>query len=154
MGFKERKAFAGHLQMNSETLGGYERGDTFPDQDFLTRYKKEFSVNLDWLITGEGTMFSSAAELVRQASFEGVADGTGGERTSRTALEHVRAAENSAAHSVDQERLQAAIEAVEEGLDGRRVAPKIKAELTIAAYDLLTDSSAEVRARVIRLVKG
>lgn len=154
LGFRERKPFASKLDMHPDTLGGYERGDTMPDFSFLTRYKREFSVNLDWLITGEGTMFTSAAELVRQASFEGTGDRMGSERPSLTALEHVRAAEHRATHSVDLVRLEAAIEAVEEGLHGRRVAPKIKAELTIAAYDLLTDSSAEVRARVIRLVKG
>ena len=43
--------------MHPDTLGGYERGDTFPDQDFLARYKLEFSVNLGWLFTGEGPMF-------------------------------------------------------------------------------------------------
>lgn len=57
LGYKDRKAFAAVLAMNPETLGGYERGDTIPDHSFLTRYKHDFSVNLDWLITGEGTMF-------------------------------------------------------------------------------------------------
>ena len=57
LGHKERKGFAGVLGINPETLGGYERGDTFPDQDFLRRYRHEFSVNLDWLITGEGEKF-------------------------------------------------------------------------------------------------
>lgn len=57
LGHKERKAFAGLLGMHPDTLGGYERGDTFPDQAFLARYKLDFSVNLDWLIAGEGEMF-------------------------------------------------------------------------------------------------
>lgn len=46
--------------MNPETLGGYERGDSSPDMQFLARYKQDFSVNLDWLITGEGDMFQSS----------------------------------------------------------------------------------------------
>lgn len=52
------------------------------------------------------------------------------------------------------DRLAAAIEAVEEGLSGRQVPARVKAELTIAAYDLLTEATAENRARVMRLVKG
>lgn len=59
IGFKERKAFAATLNMHPDTLGGYERGDNFPDQAFLQRYKRDFSVNLDWLITGEGEMFAT-----------------------------------------------------------------------------------------------
>lgn len=59
LGYKERKAFAGILGMHPDTLGGYERGDTFPDQAFLSRYKLDFSVNLDWLITGEGESFQT-----------------------------------------------------------------------------------------------
>ena len=47
--------------MNAETLGGYERGDSQPDLVFLASYKQRFSVNLDWLITGEGDMFLSVA---------------------------------------------------------------------------------------------
>jgi transcriptional regulator with XRE-family HTH domain len=57
LGHSSRKAFAAILGMHPDTLGGYERGDTFPDQGFLTRYKRDFSVNLDWLISGEGEMF-------------------------------------------------------------------------------------------------
>jgi phage repressor protein C with HTH and peptisase S24 domain len=46
------------LDMNPETLGGYERGDSVPDLDFLLMYKQRFSVNLDWLISGEGEPFT------------------------------------------------------------------------------------------------
>ncbi|MEB3417588.1 XRE family transcriptional regulator [Salipiger marinus] len=57
LGAKDRKSFAKILGMNAETLGGYERGDTEPDQAFLARYKQDFSVNLNWLLTGDGEMF-------------------------------------------------------------------------------------------------
>jgi len=66
LGYKERKAFAVKLGMHPETLGGYERGDNFPDQAFLLRYKQEFSVNIDWLVTGEGEMFASPASFDMQ----------------------------------------------------------------------------------------
>lgn len=58
VGYSARLPFAQLLGMNPETLGGYERGDSIPDLDFLAMYKQRFSVNLDWLITGEGEMFS------------------------------------------------------------------------------------------------
>lgn len=47
--------------MHPDTLGGYERGDSQPDFAFLEMYKRRFSVNLDWLITGEGEMFLPGA---------------------------------------------------------------------------------------------
>lgn len=62
LGAKDRKSFAKQIGMNAETLGGYERGDSEPDRDFLTRYKHDFSVNLNWLITGEGEMFVDGAD--------------------------------------------------------------------------------------------
>ena len=64
LGFNERKAFAALLGVNAETLGGYERGDNMPNHEFLTRYKHEFSVNLDWLITGDGEMRLPGAEIL------------------------------------------------------------------------------------------
>jgi len=41
-----------------ETLGNYERGRTFPDQDMLARLKEVLGVSLDWLVTGKGAMQS------------------------------------------------------------------------------------------------
>ena len=73
LGIKDRKAFAKNLGMNPETLGGYERGDSMPDHAFLTRYKQDFAVNLDWLITGEGEPFlttSADAEVPSNGSSE------------------------------------------------------------------------------------
>ena len=68
VGFKERKAFAQKLGMNAETLGGYERGDAQPDYEFVVMYKKEFSVNIDWLITGEGEMFDGPRSVAPPAN--------------------------------------------------------------------------------------
>lgn len=58
VGYPSRKPFADVLGVHPETLGGYERGDSIPDLDFLQLYKQRFSVFLDWLITGEGQMFT------------------------------------------------------------------------------------------------
>ncbi|ADZ70083.1 Peptidase, S24 family [Polymorphum gilvum SL003B-26A1] len=56
--------------MNSETLGGYERGDTSPDLDFLAMYKQRFSVNLNWLIAGEGEMFAGMHAAGQPTGYE------------------------------------------------------------------------------------
>jgi phage repressor protein C with HTH and peptisase S24 domain len=58
LGCAARLPFAQSLEMHPDTLGGYERGDSTPDYDFLSMYKRRFGVNLDWLITGDGPMFT------------------------------------------------------------------------------------------------
>lgn len=55
-GFKTRKELAATLEMNAETLGGYERGTSIPDHAFLKLYKDRFGISIDWLVTGEGEM--------------------------------------------------------------------------------------------------
>jgi phage repressor protein C with HTH and peptisase S24 domain len=59
--YPSRAALAAELEMNPETLGGYERGDSNPDLDLLGLYSQRFSVNLNWVLTGEGDMFASAS---------------------------------------------------------------------------------------------
>ncbi|MGV1939488.1 S24 family peptidase [Agrobacterium sp. 22-211-1] len=89
LGFPHRKAFAEKLEMNAETLGGYERGDSAPDLEFLATYKQRFSVNMDWLITGDGDMFSPR-EVIR-AIADHVTDPTSGSGAFLTAVaRHVR----------------------------------------------------------------
>lgn len=53
-------------------------------------------------------------------------------------------------------RLKDAIEAVEAGLDAldRRASPDVKAELVLAAYDLLAQEGENATAQIIRLVKA
>lgn len=53
-----------------ETLGNYERGRTFPDQDMLGRMKAVLGVSLDWLITGEGTMRSGCPSPTEAAALD------------------------------------------------------------------------------------
>lgn len=61
VGFPNRKPFAEVLGVHPETLGGYERGDSTPDLEFLALYKQRFSVLIDWLVTGDGQMFTPSA---------------------------------------------------------------------------------------------
>ncbi len=126
MGYKDRKPFAAQIALNPETLGGYERGDTFPSEQFLERYNSEFSVNLNWLISGAGSMFQGQQES------------------------------QSIRSGPDYDRLELAIETIERGLaDAGKVAtPPVKAGLTIAAYELLEEPSERAVTNVLRLVKG
>lgn len=61
---------------------------------------------------------------------------------------------SAAAQGIDAVRLTIAIEAVEEGLEEtrRRLAPRKKAELVMAAYELINQTS-QSRDNVIRLVR-
>lgn len=49
--------FADKLKMKQSTIYNYIKGRT-PNAETLFRIKKIFGVNLNWLITGEGEMFS------------------------------------------------------------------------------------------------
>lgn len=127
LGFVQRKNFAEVLGVHPETLGGYERGDTNPDPDFLARYKQDFSVSLDWLVAGEGEMFSSAD-----------------------------AAQTIQNTPIDLRRLTEAIAVIEQGLaeTKRTVPPAIKAELVEAAYEMLEEPTEKRVHQILRLVKG
>lgn len=61
IGFFTRKNFADYLKMHPDTLGSYERGDSIPNANFLEMCQRNYSVNLNWLFTGEGEMFANAA---------------------------------------------------------------------------------------------
>ena len=54
------------------------------------------------------------------------------------------------------ERLATAIEAVEEGLEAidRTASPRVKAELVLAAYDILASQGESASAEIIRLIRA
>jgi len=56
----------------------------------------------------------------------------------------------------DCKRLEAAIEAVEKGLEAakRIMAPAKKAELILVAYDLLAEAKEDTKAQIIRFVRA
>lgn len=147
-----RDEFAQHLGISSKTLANYERGDTQPDADALAAYRRVARADTNWLVTGDGQMFETAADTIAKQT---AADLAGPPIPKVSALETLRVlAPRRDETGPDQARLAAAIEAVEEGLAGRHVAPAVKAELTIAAYHLLAVATEDSRAQVIRLVKG
>lgn len=82
-----------------------------------------FGVNIIWLLTGEGEMFSQSSPT------------------------------GAGALMLDRAAMKMAIEALEEGLNDRSLPSNLKADLVLAAYDLLlTDNSN--KDSVIRLVRA
>jgi transcriptional regulator with XRE-family HTH domain len=59
--------FAHRLGADKNTVGRYERGERHPDSEYLAAVRTEFSINLDWLISGEGEMRPGGAEAPRPA---------------------------------------------------------------------------------------
>lgn len=55
---ESQEAFARKLNVNNSTLSKYEVDLRRPDPDFFVKIKKISGVDLNWLIVGEGEMFS------------------------------------------------------------------------------------------------
>lgn len=107
LGDEERGRFAAKIGLPKNTLANYELGINEPPVSVLVKYQELFGVDIRWLATGEGEMFSSL-----QSNNVG------------TAL-------------LDRDVMQIAIEAVEEGLAGRPFPADKKAKLILAGYDLI-----------------
>lgn len=129
---REVRATLGFTQEQFAELGGvkkqaqsmYESGKRFPDAEYLTA------------IAGAG------ADVLYILT---------GERRSSVPLP-----EASQLPPRLRERLASAISAVEAGLEAvnRGASPKIKAELIMAAYDILSRDGEAATAQIIRLVKA
>jgi transcriptional regulator with XRE-family HTH domain len=113
---------AATLGLSGSTYQNYERDVRAPNTEGWEAFVRA-GINANWLLTGEGPML--LADLTR-----------------------------SPAGALDMERLQMAIEATEEGLRAakREMTPSKKAELILAVYDLLEESSVS-KERVLKLVK-
>ena len=55
-----QQEFADRIGLNRNTLAGYEIGKSVPMEPIILSICREFSVNEQWLRTGEGEMFSSS----------------------------------------------------------------------------------------------
>lgn len=62
LGFTERKQFAKHFDIPETTMRNYETGLREPPSSILRIYKKRCGISLDWLVTGEGEMFTDVAK--------------------------------------------------------------------------------------------
>ncbi|MBB4077046.1 transcriptional regulator with XRE-family HTH domain [Bartonella fuyuanensis] len=62
LGFAERKQFAKHLGITAGSIGTYETGISEPTASVLSKYQEVCGISLDWLVTGNGEMFSDMAK--------------------------------------------------------------------------------------------
>ena len=106
------------------TYQKYELGSSAPGAGAMEAFVTAGGINANWLLTGEGPML----------------------------LGDLQAAGWSGA--LDRERMAMAVEALEEVLieANRTMAPAKKAQVLLAAYDLLEEPSA-TRAKVVQLLK-
>ncbi|MBB4955339.1 phage repressor protein C with HTH and peptisase S24 domain [Agrobacterium vitis] len=55
---EDRDVFASQVGLSKGGLAHYERGERVPDASVLQAYRENFGVNANWLLTGQGSMFS------------------------------------------------------------------------------------------------
>lgn len=55
---EDRDVFASQLGLSKGGLAHYERGERVPDASVLQAYREIFGVDANWLLTGNGSMFS------------------------------------------------------------------------------------------------
>lgn len=67
-GFPDRKPFALEAGFVPETLGGWEKGLRPPPADALAVYANKYDVDMNWLVSGEGEMFSTASKTQNKNS--------------------------------------------------------------------------------------
>ncbi|MCK4764247.1 MAG: helix-turn-helix transcriptional regulator [Candidatus Aminicenantes bacterium] len=46
-----------NVEVTNQTLSRYENGARFPDSQFLQKFGREYNVNANWLLYGNGDMF-------------------------------------------------------------------------------------------------
>lgn len=126
LGDEERGRFAIKLEIPKNTLAGYETGISEAPTSIIEKYNSLFGVDIPWLVTGKGEMFANTSDNCQSSI--GMA-------------------------FLNRAAMKMAIEAVEEGLNGRSLSSNRKADLILAAYDLLlTDNSN--KDSIIRLVSA
>lgn len=71
-GDPDRSEFAEKLGISVTALATYERGEREPSVSVLAGYRKNFGVNVDWLITGHGEMLIGADTQIENTSLADV----------------------------------------------------------------------------------
>ncbi|WP_375673331.1 helix-turn-helix domain-containing protein [Bartonella sp. CL25QHWL] len=69
LGFTQRKQFADHLTVPESTMYNYETGLREPPSSMLVIYKNICGIDVNWLLTGEGEMFTDM-EKAKAAGFK------------------------------------------------------------------------------------
>lgn len=124
LGFTQAE-LALRMGQSRKSQGRYESGERAPDWDYLDSFL-QIGADISYILTGERS--TSPMPLPSAGELP----------------PHLR------------KRLKDAIEAVEAGLEAldRHAAPAVKAELILAAYDLLAQQGEQATAQIIRLIKS
>ncbi|MDG3576014.1 helix-turn-helix transcriptional regulator [Rhizobium sp. YJ-22] len=69
-GLDREELAARFVSVSAAAIANYERGDNVPDANVLAAYHREFDVNLEWLITGEGEMFGKIGDTGEKRRIE------------------------------------------------------------------------------------
>lgn len=64
-----QKELANILHINQSTIQAYENGKAFPSSKKLEILFREFNININWIITGEGEMFLELSKDELQKKF-------------------------------------------------------------------------------------
>ncbi len=85
---KNLTEFAKSTGFETRTYASYERGERNPSLEFLAQLVKEYNVNINWLLTGEGEMFCAAnySKRPEEATFS--------VRSPKKAIQRLRAENN------------------------------------------------------------
>ena len=59
-----------NVDVKPRTIGGYERGEREPSFDYLRKLSSIYHLNLNWLLTGEGTMYGETPSAVSSFNYD------------------------------------------------------------------------------------
>lgn len=138
----EIEDIANRTPIGKSTLQTYLKGQ-LPKGDYLIILAGVLTCSLDWLLLGK--KMPQGQQKTGKAPHAKHLQGTS---------EYKKATHGGSSVPVDIERLTAAIEAVEEGLAAinRRLASGKKAELILAAYDLMAESE-DGMEKIVNFIK-
>lgn len=152
-----RVDFAKKLGIHLNTLGHYERGQRVPDALVLINICNLFAVKPTWLILGEGPALDEERIIVEPARAGTLRAGDSLARIvvkekGNVAGRHKTTDKISFSITI----IQDAIISVEQALNesGKRLSPEKKAELVVAACELLADmDNAEASDKLLKLIR-
>lgn len=133
MGEENPTAFGRRCGVGEATLRNIINSGAQPRTDNLVAIADAANVNIEWLATGRGARQRGAPSI--------------------PTIPPAPPQTESTVNLEDLDRLELAIEAVEEGLDTlyRELPPAKRAKLIVAAYDLLIDM--DQKDNVVKLIK-
>jgi transcriptional regulator with XRE-family HTH domain len=123
------------LYVTPEQLQRYEQNLERPDAAFLKLF----------LLFAQGDKVKLSAKLDFAVGIANLAD-----ELRKTA----QAQQPEPPPALDMDRMKLAIEAVEEGLAGRTIDPAKKANIILAAYDLLVEPTEEAKGKVLKFIRA